>query len=243
MRERFEVRLGAVFIDTVKACFDMQDENSNAEVGRICNIIRYIGEALGVVVIPIHHYGKDAGTGLRGGSAWQGAADIVISVTADIDPVTGKISNRELALAKARDGDQGPLAPFMLEWVKLGTDEDGEEFGSSIVKIDIERTPSARSTLPKGIRIFDDACKIALGIYSEDVQLRKNGPSIRAVDLKHAKAKFCEMYVTGEDNPKKAKQTSERAWRRVLAKIPDEYATAKGPDGREWLFLKTPTGA
>ena len=75
MQERFGVRLGAVFIDTVKACFDMQDENSNAEVARICNVIRYIGDTVGATMtLPIHHYGKDAGTGLRGrfGVAWSG---------------------------------------------------------------------------------------------------------------------------------------------------------------------------
>jgi len=105
MRQRLDVRLGAILMDTVAACFVMQDENSNAEVSKVCSIMRHIGESVGAMIIPVHHYGKDAETGLRGASAWRGAADVTISVTAKIDQLTGKASNRELALAKARDAD------------------------------------------------------------------------------------------------------------------------------------------
>lgn len=40
IQQRWGVRLGAVFIDTVAACFSMQDENSNAEVSRVCASMR-----------------------------------------------------------------------------------------------------------------------------------------------------------------------------------------------------------
>jgi hypothetical protein len=240
MRERFDVRLGVVFIDTAKACFDMQDENSNAEVARVCNIIRAIGDSVGAVMIPLHHYGKDAGTGLRGASAWRGAADVVLSVVADIDQLTGDVSNRALAIAKARDGEQRAIAPFILEWVKLGVDEDGEEFGTCIVKLDAQRTlqHTVRAKAPKGIRTLDDACRIALGEHSQDVHLRKDGPRIRAVELKHVRAKFCELYVTGEGDPEKATKAKDRAYRRNLNKLPDDYAMGTGEDGREWLWPK-----
>jgi len=45
------------------------------------------------------------------------------------------------------------------------------------------------------------------------------------------------MYMTGDDDPKRAKETSGKAWRRVLEKIPNEYAIGKGQDGREWLHF------
>jgi RecA-family ATPase len=199
MQKRFDVRLGAIFMDTVAACFVMQDENSNAEVSRVCGIMRHIGDSVGAVIIPIHHYGKDAGTGLRGASAWRGAADVTISVTANINQLTGKVSNRELALAKARDAEQGPIAPFILEWVKLGVDDDGEDFGSCIIKLDLEPRPApARSKRPsKGDTVFDDACQTALRAHGEFRHRRKDGAEFRVVELKHVKAEFRALYGTG----------------------------------------------
>jgi hypothetical protein len=243
IRERFRVRLGVIFIDTTKSCFDMQDENSNAEVARICNIIRSIGESVGAVTIPVHHYGKDAATGLRGASAWHGAADVVISVLAKIDRTTGEVSNRALAIAKARDGEQRALAPFILEWVKFGVDDDGEDYGTCIVKLDPTRglQAMARATAPKGIRALDEACRMALGEHSQDIQLRKDGPIIRAVELKHVKAKFFEVYVTGEGDPKKIAGAKDRAYRRALGKMPADYLVRTSQDGREWLWRKAPT--
>ena len=239
MQRRFDIRLGAVFIDTVAAFFSMQDENSNAEVSHVCASMRHIGESVGALVLPIHHYGKDAGAGLRGASAWRAAADVVMSVTCDIDAQRGLISNRNLAIAKARDAEQGPIASFILEKVKLGVDEDGEEFGSSIVRAaPAQQGRPLRVTAPKSIRTLDAACRMALGEHSEDVQLRKDAATTRAVELKHVKAKFCDLYVSGEAEPKKATAARDRAWRRVLKKPPEDYGIGQGGDGREWLWLK-----
>ena len=107
MQRRYGVRLGAVFIDTVAACFSMQDENSNAEVSRVCAFMRCMGNSIGAVIMPIHHYGKDAATGLRGASACRGAADVVISVTADIDPITGRPTTADLPSPKHATRSKG----------------------------------------------------------------------------------------------------------------------------------------
>jgi hypothetical protein len=240
MQLRFGVRLGAIFIDTVAACLPMKDENSNAEVSGVCRIMRYIGQSIGAVVIPIHHYGKDAGTGLRGASAWHGTADVVVSVTCDIDPQSGRVGNRGLAMAKARDAEQGQITPFILEWVKLGADDEGDDFGSCIVKADPERLCQnvARNKAPKSIQAFDAACRMALGESSVDIQLKKSGSQTRAVELKHVKAKFRTLYVTGSGDPKKATGAADKAFLRALEKLPIEYSTARSDDGREWLSLK-----
>jgi hypothetical protein len=175
MQQRWGVRLGAVFIDTVAACFSMQDENSNAEVSRVCASMRYISDSIGLAVIPIHHFGKDAGTGLRGASAWRGAADVVISVTGDIDPLSGRTHNRALAIAKARDAEQGPIAPFRLDYVKLGVDKDGEEFGTCVVRDDPERTKNVarNQAAPKWVPVFDIACKRALSEHGEELIMNR----------------------------------------------------------------------
>jgi AAA domain len=111
----FGVRLGQVPIDTVAASFGMKDEDDNAEATKVCNIMRTIGDETGALVAPVHHYSKNPESGLRGASAWKGSADVVMGVLADIDPLSGRASNRELVCAKARDGEQGPISPFELE--------------------------------------------------------------------------------------------------------------------------------
>jgi hypothetical protein len=134
IRQQYGVRLGVAILDTVAATLDMEDEDSNSEVAKAIKKMRDLGDRFGGLVIPIHHYGKTASTGLRGGSAWRAGADVVLSVLCDRNDLTGEISGRELALAKARDGIEGPIAPFELAFAKLGVDEDGEDFGTLIVK-------------------------------------------------------------------------------------------------------------
>jgi hypothetical protein len=57
----------------------------------------------------------------------------VLSVLADRDDATGEAKNRRLALTKARDGIEGPIAPFSLRFVPLGQDDDGASFGTCAV--------------------------------------------------------------------------------------------------------------
>jgi RecA-family ATPase len=144
--ERFQkthgVRFGAVIIDTVAAAFDLDDENNNSEAARTIRAIKGLGEKVGdVLMIPVHHYGKAATTGLRGASGWKAGCDTILSVLADRNEVTGKVSNRELALAKSRDFEEGAIAPFELRFVRLGTDDDGDDFGSCYVEPLLDRAP------------------------------------------------------------------------------------------------------
>jgi hypothetical protein len=133
IRQQYGVRLGVSIIDTVAATFDMEDEDRNSEVARAIRKMRDLGDKFEGLVIPIHHYGKSAATGLRGGSAWRAGADVVLSVIAERNELTGKVSGRELALAKSRDGIEGPIAPFDLTFAELGTDDDGDPFGTLVV--------------------------------------------------------------------------------------------------------------
>jgi hypothetical protein len=66
-RGDFGVRLGHVAIDTIAATFGMKD--ANAEATKVCNILRSIGNEVGALMAPVHHYGKNPESGLRGASA------------------------------------------------------------------------------------------------------------------------------------------------------------------------------
>ncbi|GAB4068531.1 AAA family ATPase [Ancylobacter sonchi] len=101
------VRLGAVIIDTLSAAFSIEDENSNAEAAKAIRLMNLMANKLGVVVIPVPHYGKGPETGLRGASAWRAGADAVLSVSADRDQTTGNCRDRHLVLTKSRVGLEG----------------------------------------------------------------------------------------------------------------------------------------
>ena len=203
-------------------------------------MMRQIADSVGAVIVPVHHYGKDPNTGLRGASAWRAAADVVLSVTCDVDALSGRATDHCLAISKARDAEQGPIAPFILEQVPA-IDEDGEPLNTCVVRynpLGLVRRP--RANVPKGIRTLDDACRIALGKRAQDVQLRKGDGTIRAVGLECVKHEFLSLYVTGQTELKKATAARERAWQRALDELPDQYAIGRAENGYEWIWLKIP---
>src|SRR5262249_19135342 len=71
-RGDFGVRLGQVPIDTIAASFSMKSEDDNAEASNVCRTMRLIGDETGALLCPVHHYGKNPESGLRGASAWRG---------------------------------------------------------------------------------------------------------------------------------------------------------------------------
>jgi hypothetical protein len=185
------VRLGVAILDTVAATFDMEDEDSNSEVAKAIKKMRELGDKFKGLIIPIHHYGKTATTGLRGASAWRAGADVVLSVVADRKEQTGEITGRELALAKARDGIEGPIAPFALTFAELGLDEDDEPFGTCIVEPRFgEPSLSAQKKArePASHRVFRDAFVEAVDTCGKTIRIRNDGPEVRAVDITQVRA-------------------------------------------------------
>ena len=133
MQRDHGVRMGVIVIDTLAAVFALENENDNSEAARLVRAMKVIGEELDVLVIPIHHYGKGAETGLRGASAWRAGCDAVLSITAERNELTGVVRNHSLWLAKSRVGEEGPIGAFVLRTMLLGVDEDGEELTSCYV--------------------------------------------------------------------------------------------------------------
>jgi hypothetical protein len=177
---KFGVRLGLCFVDTVSASFDIKEEADNAEAARVCKVMRRIGDAIAALVVPIHHYGKNAAVGLRGASAWRANADFVLSVMADIDPQTGNVSNRQLAIAKDRDGAQGPLTVFTLKPVALGVDESGRPWGSLVAVAETSAVKPA-SDWPPSLSVFRQALQTALADGAFEDRPFADGPTLRVV--------------------------------------------------------------
>jgi hypothetical protein len=239
IRAKFGVRTGASVFDTIAANFHMTDENSNGEIAQVIAKLREFEAKTQGLVVPVHHYGKQDGAGLRGGSLWRGGADVVLSVLADRDERTGKVSARELALAKARDGMEGPVAPFELKPHNLGMDEDGEPFGSLVVIPGEPGQPSVRSRRPKAdprsLVTLREALIEATDAAGKDIRIRCDGPTVRAVLVQEVRSEFYKRYVTDEDDAKKASEARKKAFRRLLDKLPADLATAH-QEGVEWLW-------
>jgi AAA domain-containing protein/bifunctional DNA primase/polymerase-like protein len=191
-RSKFGVRLGFVFVDTVSASFDIKEEADNAEAARVCKVMRRIGEATNTIVVPIHHYGENAGVGLRGASAWRANADFVLSVMADIDPQTGDVSNRQLAIAKDRDGTQGPLTPFLLKWVELGVDDAGNPWGTMVAVAEAS-TAKPASHWPPSLSVFRQALTAALLDSGFEERPLADGPAMQVADIKWVKSEFAKI--------------------------------------------------
>ncbi len=241
LNERFQgdfgVRLGQVVIDTVAASFGMKDEDDNAEATKVCNVMRVIGEETGALMTPVHHYGKNPESGLRGASAWKGSADVVTGVLADIDPLSGRTSNRELVCAKARDGEQGPLSPFELEFVKLGLDADREVYGSMYVVPADGKSRLDKTAAPnKGQRAIQDAINEALDGRGRIITPRANMPPVRAAKVIDVREEFDRRYVVDEVDPANAAAAKRMAFKRSLDRLSPSQFGAGSAEGADWIW-------
>jgi hypothetical protein len=191
MSREHNVRTGAMFVDTVSASFEIKKEEDNAEAAEVCRILRRIVDPMGAVAAPVHHYGKNVDSGLRGASAWKANADFVLSVLADINCVTGEASNRSLAAAKDRDGAQGPIGPFSLKYIALGEDERGKGWGTMVAVPEDGAAVAEKPGWPEKLNIFRQALQVALIDHGEKQwPFGVDGPLVRAVDLRTVRAEF-----------------------------------------------------
>ena len=236
----FGVRLGQVPIDTVAACFGMKDEDDNAEATKVCNIMRSIGEDIGTLMAPVHHYGKNPESGLRGASAWRGCADIVQGVLADIHPLTGRASNRELVCAKARDGEEGPLSAFALEFIELGIDADNEPYGSCcIIPADGTSRFNKSTAGSKGKLAILDAINEALDGQGKVICPRAGMASVKAAKVSDVHTEFNRRYVVPDTDPIKAANAKRMAFKRALDQLSPAQFGAGSAEGADWIWRVT----
>jgi AAA domain/Bifunctional DNA primase/polymerase, N-terminal len=237
-KTKFGVRLGLVFVDTVSASFDIKEEADNAEAARVCKVMRRIGEAIAALVVPIHHYGKNAGVGLRGASAWRANADFVLSVMADIDPQTGNVSNRQLAIAKDRDGAQGPLTAFTLKPVDLGVDDSGRPWGSLVAVASVNAGKPA-SDWPPSLSVFRQALQTALADGAFEAQPFVDGPTLRVVFLHLVREEFGKITHVDSASEEKRQEAIRKQFTRRLADAQSKrfVGVRARDDGRTLIWL------
>lgn len=123
-----EVGRGAVVvIDTLSRAIPGADENSSSEVSLIMANCTMISQRINGVIVLVHHTGKDASKGPRGGTGFPAAVEASIEVTR-----TGDV--RGWKLPKVRDGEDGKYQRFRLDTVPAGSDADGNSITSCVVQ-------------------------------------------------------------------------------------------------------------
>ena len=239
-QDSFSARLGQFSVDTIAASFGMKNEDDNAEATRVCNILRTIGEETATLAHAVHHYGKNPESGLRGASAFKGSAESILGVLADIDPLSGRASNRELVCAKARDGEQGPVSPFNLEFVELGLDEDDEAYGSCcVVPVDGQSRFDKAKVRSKGQRTVQDAINEVLDGKGKTITPRAGMASVKAAKVSDIREEFNHRYVVGEADPKKSADTKRMAFKRALDGLSVSEFGAGTAEGADWIWKIT----
>jgi hypothetical protein len=144
----------------------------------------------------------------------------VLSVLANRNHTTGKCSNRQLALAKSRVGEEGWTAPFDLRFVELGKDEDGDPFGACYVEPGEAEsgdiiTMSKPKPLPRTARAYLDALHIVAGEKGKKVRpFGSEGPEVNAVDRELVRDEFYLAWPADGDDEKARKDAKRKSFKR-----------------------------
>lgn len=230
--ERYDARLGCVILDTVSASCPMKDENSNAEIADIARALREFDEILDAVIIGVHHFGKNADSGLRGGSGWRANCDHSRIFLGDRDGPESPVRNRRMVLEKNRLGVEGDVFGFDLGVMSFGKDIYGDEATECHVTPAIYKKQTVISEVESSFhKAFVGA---AMGYQHPAGQERLH---FQAVPLLNVRDAFVAAWVTGEESMTKDESSAKRvAWHRALKKAREGAFSFEKTEVEEWVW-------
>jgi hypothetical protein len=226
-RANFGVPHGLTIIDTASMAFHMSDENSNAQIARVCQVLAQMHQETGAFTCVVHHMGKDPNAGLRGGSAWRGNEDSVLLCLADRQALTGVCKNYRVIVEKHRDGPEGPIGEFDLPLIELGQDDDDEPFFSRAVQFlgEVKTTPLKEKPAHHHFREAFDEVLSTDGCNHEPMKSPGIlGPVVLAVPRSTLCSEFKRRHPVNSkklENTDKAKQV---AFDRARSELTGQYA-------------------
>lgn len=123
-----ELRL--LVIDTLAKVIAGENENAAEVMTLAVHHAEQIARVLGILVLIVHHTGKDEGKGLRGHSALEAGIDSAVYVSR---PEKGE--ERRGEVTKLKGGSEGAALDFKLQLVSLNrVDEDGDQLFSCVIE-------------------------------------------------------------------------------------------------------------
>jgi AAA domain len=193
-----EISPGIVVLDTLNRSIT-GSENDPADMGSYVRAADMIREAFNCVVIIIHHCGVE-GTRPRGHTSLTGAADAQLAVNRD---AAGNIVTK---VEWMKDGPEGDKIVSVLEQVPVGTDEDGDDITSCVIRpSDIAPTTTrARVTGQAALclRVLQDSIIEAGEVPPINSHIP---PNTRTFDQKAWRAK-CYVGMTTDDSTQTSRQ-------------------------------------
>jgi hypothetical protein len=237
MKERFNVDLVLIIIDTLSASADFTDANDAAEGQRIMNRLNTLSRRTGAFTLAVDHFGKSVETGTRGSSAKEAAADVVLAILADRD-VSGNVTNTRMAVRKLRGGSTGTETPFELKVVDLGFDQT-----TCIIEWRPERTPTSA---PKGgkeskaAKMLRASMNNAMAAHGKTIRpFGYESAGVRAVALRHVREEFVAAWPADGDTPAKVLDAKRAAFNRGLESARQRDVCSREVDGTDYLWFVT----
>jgi hypothetical protein len=235
MKERFNVDVVLIIIDTLSASADFADANDAAEGQRIMNRLNTLSRRTGAFVLAVDHFGKSVEGGTRGTSAKEAAADVVLAILADRD-VAGTVTNTRMAVHKLRGGSTGAETPFELTVVDLGFAQT-----TCIVEWRPEKTPTSAPKAgreSKAARMLRASMNNAMVAHGKTIRpFGHEGPSVRAVALRPVREEFVAAWPADGDNPVKVLDAKRSAFNRGLASARQHDVCSREIDGTDYLWF------
>ena len=198
IRDRYDLPLVLIIIDTFSAAGNFKDANDAAEGQRVMNRLAQLSRLTGAFVLVVDHFGKAVETGTRGTTVKEASADVVLALLADRE-INGTISNTRMALRKLRGGKVGIEAPFDLKIVDVG---DGET--TCVVEWRPQQVTEAivvKDRWPTSLRVFKAAMENALAAHGE--LIRDGSRTIRAVPNNKVRPEFMTSYPADDADAKR----------------------------------------
>ncbi|RTZ47489.1 AAA family ATPase [Candidimonas sp. SYP-B2681] len=200
-------RNGVFIIDTlsVVAHGDLNQNSFGSEVYRAC---KRIVDALGGLVLLVHHTGKDEDKGAKGASSITQHIDTILKVES-------RRGSRTVKIEKQRDGDTAHVLQFAVHPLEIGRNEHGKTVTSVLaVKGQVSGVPMSKQN-QEALDILDDLIS-KQGIPAETVanldktSLSEGTPVVHKSDWRNA---FLATLRTPTD---KQKDTRRRAFDRAV---------------------------
>jgi hypothetical protein len=217
MKEKFDLPLALIVVDTLSAAADFDDANAAAEGQRVMNRLNALGRATGAVVLAVDHFGKAVETGTRGTSAKEASADFVLAFLAE-KSINGTVSNTRMAVRKLRGGATGAETPFDLTEVDIGDDTT-----TCIIEWKADREPQSRTkgTASKNpwqsLKLFRSSVQTALAENGKLTQPFGNeGPKVRSVPLHFVRSEFVAGYPADGETEEQKQDAKRKAFKRNL---------------------------
>lgn len=141
-----------VIIDTLARTMGEGDENSTKDMGAFIRNLDAIRAVTGAHIMVVHHSGKDASKGARGSGSLRAVVDTEIELTRSEGVVMAE-------MRKQRDMACDHSLAYRLESVTIGTDEDGDEVTSAVVREaePVKKTPRLSGSQKIAMQALSDA--------------------------------------------------------------------------------------